>query len=313
MQENLNKFEKEADDIVTSFSGSIGSKPQPSIIYHYTNDVGLKGILETGKIWLTDAFSLNDPSEMRHGFSILVKILESKAKTKQEKCFAKLIHNCFNNIQKLGNFFICSFSENGDDLGQWRAYADDGLGYALGFDRPALETPFASQDCGGIPNCSTFPVTYDDDKLGEIQQQIVDRMFGLISTPVGMKLPEEILRAYWHKLFVLLTTRAMHASLYFKHCAYRNEQEYRFLQLHPTGHAPTDMKLRAHSYSLIKYLEFDWKSANLSALKQIIVGPASNRPEAQRFAEDCVDMFYRGTVPRDKVPIVHSKIPYRAT
>jgi hypothetical protein len=33
----------------------------PPIIYHYTNDAGLRGILESGKLWLTDIFDLNDP------------------------------------------------------------------------------------------------------------------------------------------------------------------------------------------------------------------------------------------------------------
>lgn len=30
-------------------------------------------------------------------------------------------------------YFIVCFTENGDQLSQWRAYANDGLGYAVGF------------------------------------------------------------------------------------------------------------------------------------------------------------------------------------
>jgi hypothetical protein len=41
-----------------------GEEP-PHIIYHYTGDVGLRGILETGQLWLTDVYGLNDPSELR--------------------------------------------------------------------------------------------------------------------------------------------------------------------------------------------------------------------------------------------------------
>jgi Protein of unknown function (DUF2971) len=36
-------------------------------------------------------------------------------------------------------FFALSFSATFDELGQWRAYADDGRGYALGFDTEKLE------------------------------------------------------------------------------------------------------------------------------------------------------------------------------
>jgi hypothetical protein len=42
-------------------------------------------------------------------------------------------------IQKSADFFISSFGLCGDDLGQWRAYADGGRGFALGFDAAALE------------------------------------------------------------------------------------------------------------------------------------------------------------------------------
>ncbi len=308
MQNALNEFEEEAKKIVASFSEDMGSQPPPQFIYHYTNDVGLKGILETGKIWLSDAFSLNDPSELRHGFSILTSILDKRAATKPEKGFAKLMQDSLGRIQDFAQYFICSFSASGDDLGQWRAYADNGHGYALGFNAQALETPFAAQDCDGIPNCATFPVTYDDAKLAGIHQKIVNKMFSLISLPCGENLSEAVLRAYMANLAVLLASHAMHASLFFKDENYRNEREYRFLQVHKAGEVLTDMKLRARPYTLVKYLEFDWKSADPSALKRIVVGPAADRPKAQRFAKDCGDMFYPGIV-----SIEHSEIPYRTT
>jgi hypothetical protein len=78
MQEALEKFNDEAEEIVHSFLGTLESQPPPPLIYHYTNDVGLKGILETGQLWLTDIFSLNDPSELTHGFSVAINALTSK-------------------------------------------------------------------------------------------------------------------------------------------------------------------------------------------------------------------------------------------
>ena len=73
MQEALERFRDEAEEILASFLHTISSQQPPAVIYHYTNDAGLKGILETGKIWLSDIFSLNDPSELSHGFSIFVE------------------------------------------------------------------------------------------------------------------------------------------------------------------------------------------------------------------------------------------------
>jgi hypothetical protein len=67
MQDALERFNDDAQEIVHSFLATLALQQPPPIIYHYTNDVGLKGILETGQLWLTDIFSLNDPSELTHG------------------------------------------------------------------------------------------------------------------------------------------------------------------------------------------------------------------------------------------------------
>jgi len=63
-------------------------------------------------------------------------------------------------IRQSRNYFVCSLSESGDDLGQWRAYADNGRGYVLGFDTTELETAFTQDDQPGY--AQTSPLTYDD-------------------------------------------------------------------------------------------------------------------------------------------------------
>src|SRR6516162_9205033 len=74
--EHLEKFKSEAKQIIASFVEKL--KEPPPIIYHYTSDVGLKGILDTGEVWPTDIFNLNDPSELRHGLSQAIDILKGK-------------------------------------------------------------------------------------------------------------------------------------------------------------------------------------------------------------------------------------------
>jgi len=102
----------------------------------------LRGILEGGQLWLTDVFKLNDPSELRHGFSLAGGVLNNKvadshpAAKQFAKNFAALVQQ--GAIERSGHLFLCSFSASGDDLGQWRAYADDGRGYALAFDAKML-------------------------------------------------------------------------------------------------------------------------------------------------------------------------------
>ncbi len=308
MRDAIVKFQAEAKQIVASFLTTLESYQAPPTVYHYTNDTGLRGILEGGHIWLTDIFSLNDPSELRHGLSRVVIILNEKAASgpAESKLFAKQFGSLDEALHRSAHYFVCSFSEAGDDLGQWRAYADNGRGYALGFDTQALEEAFGKGYETATSNNAAFPVTYCDSTLDDIQRRLIDRMFTLISLPRGRNLSEPAIRAYIVELSVALAANALHAVLFFKHEAYNNEREYRFLEVHRAD-APPQVKLRSLPYSLIRYREFDWKNAAGEALKKIVIGPAANQEKARRFAGDCVRAFISNAV-----DIVPSVIPYRA-
>ena len=214
----------------------------------------------------------------------------------------------FGNSSAAAHYFVCSFSSTGDDLGQWRAYADNGRGYALGFDSKELEKAFTKDGDVPIPNNCTFPITYSDGKLVELHRQLVERMFHLLSLPYGRGLSSKNIREYIGELFVLLSIHSLRPALFFKHEAYSNESEYRFLQIHRADMPPPEVKLRSRPYSLVKYREFDWRSAASGALKEIVIGPAADREKAFQFATDCLRSFH-GTVFQPR----HSKIPYKAT
>src|SRR4030067_3353051 len=87
----LASFQRAAEQIVDPFKQIVEMCKPPQLIYHYTDDAGLKGIIESGKLRLSDIFSLNDPSELRHGLSFAEKILNSKAEngSPEKKNFAQ--------------------------------------------------------------------------------------------------------------------------------------------------------------------------------------------------------------------------------
>jgi hypothetical protein len=303
MRLELDKFNQAAEQLIYSYVVS-----PPQIIYHYTNDVGLKGILKTGKLWLTDMFNLNDPSELGHTFSHVTKILIDKAvdgppeSTYFSQQFEKFLSQ--EKYKQCVHSFVCSFSFCGDDLGQWRAYADNGRGYALGFDTVELEAAF---NCGTpISNNSTFPICYDDAKGVESSKQLVEKMFHLISLPRGRGLADAAVSEYMSELYNLLAVNALIAGLGFKHEAYKHENEFRFLEMH-SALLPPEVKYRARRYSLVKYREFDWRRSAPGALKRIIRGPAADN-RAVQFATDSLHLFHGATIPLER-----SKIPYSAT
>ena len=292
MQDSIAQFRSEAERIIGSnspFVKSLTSQKPPHRIYHYTNDVGLKGILESGKLWLTEISSLNDPSELNHGFGVAVEEL-NKAVANEPAESQKFAHDLEliavkNTIHRSADFFICSFSLCGDDLGQWRAYADNGRGFALGFDAAALETGTA---------LDSFPLTYDDVRLAEIDREIISKMIHLTKLP---KCKDD--------LSIALMTYVTNAAIYFKHPAYKGENEYRFLETFSIDERP-QVCMRPRRNTLIRYREFDWRNVALDALKEIVVGPA-DQGNARHFADKCLHHWN----PNSNVAIVPSAIPYK--
>jgi hypothetical protein len=120
---------------------SAASIPFQDTIYHYTDVKGVLGILEAGRLWFTERVHLNDPVEIRYGVDIahqLFKAAAARGRLIPENAASHLKGEHDVDLAMYG-FWICCFSLNGDDFGQWRSYADDGRGVCLGFSTNKLD------------------------------------------------------------------------------------------------------------------------------------------------------------------------------
>lgn len=312
MRAELEKFSDASQKVADDFAYSVSKRDVPEILYHYTDDASLHGILESGQIWLSDVFGLNDPSELSHGVTPAVRALNLRADEGPPEC--RIIARQFEQyhrtaLHKVGKFFVACFSGAGDDLGQWRAYADNGRGYALGFDATALGALFGQQSTLAATSGSNYLMTYDDAALAVLQERLVEMAFPLISLPRGRQLSQEEVNTYMHDLNVQLAMITTYAALFFKHPAYGPEREMRFLQLFPAHVPPPGVKYRRRSHELIQYREFQWRQG-AGVLKRIVIGPAADPAKAYRFVDNCLEAFHGGH-PGD-VEIIQSDIPYRA-
>jgi hypothetical protein len=313
MKTELDKFDESSEAAIATFVQKLEAEPPPPMLFHYTDDAGLGGILEHGNIRLTSVSNLNDPAELKHCFSHAVEIINGRAATGpgESKIFAQQFERFLidGGIEAAAHYFVSCFSAAGDDLGQWRAYADNGHGFALGFDTALLEDAFIK--ASGLPTSSnsTLHVKYSDATAVQLQTDIIDKMFHLISLPHGKKLDSPTLHEYMRELLVLTSMHCLRSALFFKHEAYSNEVEYRFLQVHMAGpHPAPDVKYRTRPYELVRYREFDWRTVAASSLKKIVVGPAADRIKAPLFARECLRAYHPG----EPVDVVLSKIPYRS-
>lgn len=306
----IQRFYIAGDAVVSAFVARLNAEPVPPTIYHYTDWAGFRGILETGILRFGDIFYLNDPSELRHGVESALAILDEIGAGASERpelaVFAKQFRRILSSgIEVIAHYFVCCFSQNGDDLGQWRAYADNGRGYAIGFDGPALVKAFSTDPTS---NGQTFRITYSDEHLQDMHRRLIDIVVPFVSFPRGRNLEEATLNQYMLELQMRLALLVLQASILFKHRAYTHEDEYRLLQIHRTGRVP-DVRFRDKPYTLARYREFNWRTGAPGAVQRIMIGPAADADAAERFAMDCLRAFHPTS---EGVDIEKSRIPYKA-
>jgi hypothetical protein len=144
---------------------STASKPNPiGILYHYTDQRGLLGILDSKSIWATHVRYLNDSSEYKHGLDIVRRLVreftidlssvitgESSgvASERTGAIMREVMGGTLDLVDKM-SVFVASFFDStgdfsglhhqdaGDNLSQWRAYSKGSAGFSLGFDKEAL-------------------------------------------------------------------------------------------------------------------------------------------------------------------------------
>src|SRR5690242_20643493 len=56
----------------------LASDGSPRTLCHYTDFAGLKGILETGRLWATYGKTLNDSTEQTYGEQVLLRYVRQK-------------------------------------------------------------------------------------------------------------------------------------------------------------------------------------------------------------------------------------------
>lgn len=296
----LEKFKEEARAVADEILKTLEKSPDSQAVFHYTDDIGLRGILHGGKLWLTDVFSLNDPSELFHGLKLAFRILIEKA-TESGRTPEGDIDRLKEAFQNSAHCFCCSFSEAADELGQWRAYADDGKGYAIGFDWQALEAIFLGT------YSANFLVSYDEQDLRGGIDRIFKSYSALVKLLPSIEFQEEEYERFGRRVHEALAGQMIRMSLLFKHPAYLNEAEWRLLMIQKSSD-PDGILYRPRKYDLIKYKEFDWRAAGSSVLKEIVIGPAANFEKSKRFAEDCLR---EAGIDAANIEIRQSEIPYK--
>jgi len=318
---------------------------EPELLYHYTTQEGLLGIVEKKKIWASHLQYLNDASEGQIFTRLLIEEFNQRATTKFEdplsqiRGLAQLMRSSDDHPEspiQLDNkevvvfgsaafswissqdAFVASFSEQGDLLSQWRAYSGETGGFSISFPRPYLKSVgvhflenrkdsfFDDQD-------PLVPCRYCDKPEEESLKREIEQIVDSYAADAGQAnlhvIPE--MKERFNK-------RGAVAKKHFfplgkrraltKDQSFREEAEWRLVfQLERAGTSNSEPEFRPGRSMLIPYfqIELTWENQALE-IPEIIVGPCPHPLEAKR----SVERLMRKEGVR-KFEVRNSKIPYR--
>ena len=268
-----------------------------NIIYHYCSVESFRAIIENKTLWLSSVYNLNDYKEIHWIKDKIFKKIKTSI-TKDNFIKYKNFEELYSN--QLPNVYIASFSEGSDLLSQWRAYANDGFGVAIGFNSDYFKENKLVQ---------TSSVLYDEEEQ-EKQIDLILKPLDEIDDNIDIDSLE------FSKICKAIITDINNLSAKSKNELFKEEQEVRLI------HNPkiiddkknkkfifednlSQMMFRSVCGNLIPYFELKFEEEKkIPAILEIIKGPKNKfiNEEAKIFLSN--NGFY-------SVDIKSSKSSYR--
>ena len=243
-------------------------------IYHYTDLNALLNIIQNGKLWLTNSRNLNDHQEVSW---FLNKFKEAKGKALQAhpelKELEDLFHNLWMNLNYSFETHICSFSTESDRLSQWRAYADDGQGVAIGFKKETFKLNSNPLMLHVDPKrtIGIYNVIYDENKQNKLIEELVNKIIQFAKNGISSNRVE---------FFELMFEVSVYPVI-FKNIAFEEEKEIRIVHIahidNPSGHI-SKAKHRVTAGTIATYFELNFQESGAEICK-IRLGPKCKMTE----------------------------------
>ncbi|MCP2214233.1 hypothetical protein AB7M42_008786 [Bradyrhizobium diazoefficiens] len=267
-------------------------------LYHYTTAAGLQGIITSKSLWTSDYHFLNDASEFRYGWKIVVDAIDRReAEIKDRSSFAWQTHELFMRNRDKAFAFVGSLTSQGDLLSQWRGY-NRGQGFAIGFNEDWLEQNAAVQQF------EISRVLYDADE----QRAAADTAVDLLIRQLADSEAEPTTTLERLNTWLL---QAVKTALRLKDRHFSEEKESRLIW---AGHNwPVRLKTRISPAGLIPYQAFQFNLAtakgalthpNNFGVEEIVVGPALGQQQVIAVEALLASQSMRLEIRRSAIPYV---------
>ena len=296
------------------------------LIYHYTNQSGLLGILKKKQIWASHIRFLNDTKEYFAGRFFIQRIVALMKEPEQaDDEITSMVGKLLVDLDSF-DIYTASFSgsDRGDCLDLWRAYARTLPGYCIGFSAELLGRSLHSK-ATGLPQVSgLWRVHYvpELDEKYRIRQDLLwlpsllrdailhlkrTRVDDLINSdkPFG-DLVSELNKAVDDRAKIVMMLAFLLPLI--KDEGFSSEQEYRIAHVRAEYKGTEHRKgidFHAGLSSIIPHVAIDLPEEDF-AIRRIVVGPCPYPVEAAKAVQMLLE-----SQNISGVEVVPSKIPYR--
>jgi hypothetical protein len=309
------------------------AKPE-GLLYHYTDQKGLEGILGGKNIQATHVRYLNDESEFVHGWekawnSILEEIRKREFPGKDlsfkksfEKVFSTFCREVMKDPRRSEYYVACFTCDNaldqqgpgfgGDRLSLWRGYSKGGFGFSLGFDADALKYSFTASGNAVLSfrRCE-YSESNQNAQIEALTRGHVEEFLKTwgrcFSTMRDHSLtPSQNARNYEPLMEPLMNLYAdfVKFGMFMKHHGFREENEWRATFI---AEDQAMCSFREGALGLTPFLPVGIElSKSPSPLKRIVVGPGRHKDQ---WVTTVNLMLAKCSI--SGVEVVPSQIPYR--
>lgn len=143
----------------------------PKLIYHYCSIEAFLSIIQNGELYLSTTKYMNDYMESKW-LSSLIKKLDHKYRANAYYTF--IFEAQYLISRYTAGIYMACFSSHKDMLSQWRGYANNGGGIAIGFDTKILATS-NPEEYNDVFNLSLKKVIYDSDQQNKIIIEMISK------------------------------------------------------------------------------------------------------------------------------------------
>ncbi|MEK2168086.1 DUF2971 domain-containing protein [Vibrio parahaemolyticus] len=245
-------------------------------LFHYSDIGGIHGILTSGCMWATDYRYLNDTNELSTAIKSLIDFCSDE--------WREALTWGLNYHSRHRSHFVISFSKSPKVLSQWRAYASDGKGAAIGFRAKCMERNQEKNTKVSLVECNYHDHSTQIERVAKKHESTLKLIVSLYIDTIAIN---SFMRKLEEKYIVL--DQLFDDLLSIKNEAFSEEQEVR-LVLHASKQ---EVKLRTTSNLLIPYVEHhfipkDDRPMLWYAVSEIWLGPKCDLRNKESFE------YYKG-------------------